>query len=169
MKKLLSVLFLFTVLMASNVEAQSKIGWVNSAELIELLPETAGIKSRIKSFGEKKQNQLAAMQNELQTKYSAYTSTSATLTDVQRKVKEDDIRSLEGRIQEFVQKSQQELMENEQKELKPLFSKVQTAIDAVAKEKAYDYVIDAASNTGLFVYTSEKNNLTAAVKTKLGL
>lgn len=169
MKKLLSVLFILTLVFTTNVNAQDKIGWINSNELLELLPETPGVKKRIESFAKKKQTQLKSLENEYNAKIKAYETDAPTMTksDVQRR--QEEILKLEARIKEFYTESQKLIVENEQKELKPLFAKVQTAIDAVASRDGFSYVFDLSANQGLLVYKSDKNNMTPAVKKQLGI
>ena len=54
-----------------------------------------------------------------------------------------------------------------EEKLKPILEKVNNAIQTVAKENGYLYVIDATAGT--LLYADEANDLQNLVRTKLGL
>ena len=89
------------------------------------------------------------------------------MTDAVRAVKESELTDIQGRIQKFSADAQQK-MEAKQSELaKPLFEKVKLAVNAVAKEKGYTFVLDATSQ--ILVVAPDADDLTPAVKLKLGI
>jgi outer membrane protein len=112
-------------------------------------------------------DQLQAMQTELQTKGDAYQKNSKTMTDATRIATENELQDINKRMQELNTTAQQQI-ETKKNELgKPLFEKVRAAINAVAKEKGYNYVID--SGTTNLIVSPPGDDLLAAVKLKLGL
>ena len=84
-----------------------------------------------------------------------------------REFKEKELRQLQERIQEFQQSAQEESRKKEADLLKPIVEKAKTAIAQVAKEVGYSYVFDA--NSAGMLYKPEGDNITPAVKKKLGL
>ena len=51
--------------------------------------------------------------------------------------------------------------------LQPIIDKAKTAIDDVAKEEGYTYVLD--SSVGVVLDSVDSNNIISKVKTKLGI
>ena len=51
----------------------------------------------------------------------------------------------------------------------PILTKIQNAIDEVAKEKGYSYIFDLVGLQGGMVYKDDSHDLTKMVKTKLNL
>ncbi len=169
MKKLFKVaLVAGSLFFAGNIaEAQSKIGYVNSNQLVDLMPETKVVQKQIQDYSKTFQDQLTALQTELTSNAQSYDAKRATMTDAARTAKEAELQDQNKRLQEFNAKAQQQVSEKTNQLSKPLFDKVRGAIQAVAKEKGYNYVFDT-SQTDLLV-SPETDNLLAAVKLKLGL
>ena len=74
MKKLLKValIALCVVFVGNFAKAQSKIGYVNASQLLEMLPEMKTLQTQMQTYEKTFQDQIAAMQNEYQTKGIAY-------------------------------------------------------------------------------------------------
>jgi outer membrane protein len=83
-------------------------------------------------------------------------------------MKYNQITDLEKRIEQFKQTAQQELVEKQNKLIKPLVEKINNAISEVAKENNYAYVLDNSTGAILFA-ANEKDNILPLVKVKLGI
>ncbi|WP_121246885.1 OmpH family outer membrane protein [Mucilaginibacter phyllosphaerae] len=169
MKKLFKVALVAAgMLFAGNfAQAQSKIGHINFQQLIDLMPETKTVKSQLEIYQKQFIDQLTTMNNEYQTKGQAYQTKRATMTDAARGAAETELQDIAKRLQEYQQSSQQQV-EAKQRELgKPLIDKARGAVETVAKEKGYGYVLDTTSE--YLVVSPAADDLMAAVKLKLGL
>ncbi|MCT4664490.1 MAG: OmpH family outer membrane protein [Flavobacteriales bacterium] len=167
MKRLLTVLMVCaTVLVA---QAQEKIGYINSSEILEMLPETASARKKVEAVTKKKQTQLKSLENELKSKYDAFNAEAATMTESVATSRKSEILTLEKKIKAFYEESQKTLMKAETDALKPLIEKVQKAINAVAKGEGYTYIIDMAVSNGFIVFAAKKKDVTPSVKKQLGL
>ncbi len=169
MKKLLTVaLVAGSLFFAGNAAtAQSKIGYVNSNQIVDLMPETKVVQKQIQDYQKTFVDQLTSLNNELQANAQAYDTKKATMTDAARTAKESELQDQNKRLQDFQTTARQKVDDKTKELSNPLFTKMRTAIQAVAKEKGYGYVIDT-SQTELLV-SPETDNLFAAVKAKLGL
>lgn len=171
MKKLVK-LFLAVVLtvgVSYGVSAQSlKIGHVDSASIMEIMPERAKIEQDLQAYAAELQAELQAMGAEYQSKLQDYQANKATMSNLIRQSKEKEMLDLETRINEF-QGSAEMAMQSKQLELlNPLIEKVQNAVNAVGQEKGFTYILDKAA--GVVVYIGENAvDITADVKAKLGL
>lgn len=171
MRKLvkLFVAVVLTVGVSLGVNAQSlKIAHVDSAAIMEILPERAKIEQDLQAYAAELQAELQAMGAEHQSKMQDYKANQATMSNLIRQSKEKEIIDLETRISEF-QGSAELAMQNKQLELlNPLIEKVQNAINEVGKEKGFTYILDKA--VGAVVYIGDNAiDITSDVKTKLGL
>ncbi len=169
MKKLFKVALIAGCLFfAGNIaEAQSKIGHINSNQVVELMPETKVVQKQIQDYSKTYSDQLTALQTELTTNAQAYDAKRATMTDAARAAKEAELQDQNKRLQDFNTTARQKVDEKTKSLSDPLFTKLRAAIRAVAKEKGYNYVLDT-SQTELLV-SPDADNLMAAVKAKLGL
>jgi outer membrane protein len=84
-----------------------------------------------------------------------------------RKDAEEKINGLATRIQTFQQQAQESLQADESKLIEPIIYKAKKAIEQVAKENGYTYVLD--TSVGAVLYWEESDNLLNMVKKKLQL
>ncbi|HMN31876.1 MAG: OmpH family outer membrane protein [Chitinophagaceae bacterium] len=156
------------MLSASNyANAQQKIGYINSEELIVSMPEAKKADAEISAYAKTFQDQLTSMQKELETKYKAYEAGVKSMTDAMRDVKEKELTDLQSRIQSTQQSAEEKVSQKRQDLLKPITEKADKAIQDVAKEKGYSFILDASS--GALVYATSADNIIKDVKTKLGI
>lgn len=169
MKKLFKVALVAGCLFfAGNIaEAQSKIGYINSNQVVELMPETKTIQKQIQDYSKTFMDQLTNLNNEFQTNAQGYESKKASMTDAARTAKETELQDQQKRLQDYQTTARQKVDEKSNELSKPLFDKVRGAIQAVAKEKGYSYVFDT-TQVELLV-SPPTDDLMASVKTKLGL
>ena len=170
MKKLFRVMFLGIALfvMSGMAQAQVKIAHVNTAEILDAMPDKAKAEKDLEKYYGELQSQLQTMAQEYQTKMQDYEANQATMSNLVKQSKEKEIIDIQNRIQQFQANAETEFENKRAELLKPILDKIQTAINAVGKEKGYTYMLDLA--TGAAVYVSDDAvDATKDVKAKLGL
>lgn len=165
MKKIV-LLSLLTVISLSSI-SQNKFGYIDSQELLMLMPERKKAESEVKEFAKSLESQLASMTAEYQQSVEEYQSKESTYTDLIKQDKISAITGLEQRIQAFQQNAQQSLQKKEQELLEPILSKARKAIEDVASEGGYTYIFD--KSIGSILYAKESENVLSLVKKKLRL
>jgi outer membrane protein len=148
-------------------QTTTKLGYIDSNELLELMPGKDSIQKVLQDYGKMLETQLQTMYAEYQTKVSDYQSNSNTMSDIIRQTKEKELADLETRIQTFQQQADTDLQDKQAELLQPLLDKAKNAINAVAKENGYTYIFDVG--TGAFLYYEAGDNILPKVKAKLGL
>ena len=86
------------------------------------------------------------------------------MSDERRQNREQEIMNLERTAQEFQMKKfgpEGDITRMQNQKLQPVLEKVQSAIDVIAKERGYDYVLDAI--TGSILYALPQYDLTEDV------
>ena len=170
MKRVFKVLFLGVALfvMSGVANAQVKIAHVNTAEVLDAMPEKAKAEKNLENYYGELQKQLETMAKEYQTKLQDYEANQATMSNLVKQSKEKEIVDLQTRIQQFQMNAEDEFASKRAELLKPMLDKIQNAINAVGKEKGYTYILDLA--TGAAVYVGDNSvDCTKDVKTKLGI
>jgi len=165
MKKILVVIV--ALIVAAPTFAQQKFGHIDSAALLELMPEKAKAEKELEAFAKEFQTALEAMGKEYETKVASFQQTEKDMIPTVRNTKVREISELERRIQEFQQQAQDEIAKKEQEVLTPIIDKARKAIDEVAVSKNYTYVFD--SSVGVLLYAKDTEDVMADVKAKLGL
>lgn len=167
MKKF-ALMLAFGLLMGAAAYAQSpKFGYVNSQELLSVMPEMTKADSDLKTFAKQYQDQLEAMGKEFEKKGTDYQASEKTLTDAVKTVRQQELQSLQARIESFQQSAQEKIGKKKEELYKPILEKADKAIKDVAKEKGYDYVFDASG--GSLLYAKDSDNILPLVKAKLGI
>lgn len=143
MKKFLTVvLFASGLLTAASVNAQNKIGYISSQELVSIMPETKKADSSLRDY------QTALVQNATDKQKAFFESVekfnkdSATMTDAVKAVKRADLAKLGQELNGEEERIQQQLGQRRDELIAPINKKAYEAIQAVAKEGAYTYVFE---------------------------
>ena len=170
MNKLFKVLFLGVAffVMSGVAQAQVKIAHVNTAEVLDAMPDKATAEKAMEKYYNELQSQLQTMANEYQTKMQDYEANQATMSNLVKQSKEKEIIDIQNRIQQFQSNAEQEFEAKRAELLKPILDKIQNAINTVGKEKGYTYVLDLATGAAVYVGT-DAVDATNDVKAKLGI
>lgn len=168
MRTCLVFLFSFSLLAA---KAQQKIGHANWDYIFGQLPEAKQIETELKSYESQLQNQYKIKSQELETKYKAYQGIPANTPDAIKKDKENELAFLQENLQKFQQDAQTSLQKKQMELMNPVLEKIGKAIETVAKENGYSYIINpqAAGGNALLLYSDEKTNISNLVLKKLGI
>jgi outer membrane protein len=157
MKKLLFVLCMFALGFGYNAQAQ-KIAHIDFDSLISLMPQMDSIKKVSQDYAKQLDNQYQSLVNEFNTKYQDYMAN-------EKNMKKKDLEQLQANIQEFQQNAQQEMARKNDSLLSPIEKKARKAIEDVAKENKYAYVLD--SGAGNVLYSQPSDDIMNLVKAKL--
>ena len=170
MKRLFKVLFLGVALfvMSGVAQAQVKIAHVNTAEILDAMPDKAKAEKDLEKYYGELQSQLQNMAKEYQTKLQDYEANQGTMSNLVKQSKEKEIVDLQTRIQQFQANAEQDFEGKRAELLAPILDKIQNAITAVGKEKGYTYILDLATGAAVYVGT-DAVDCTPAVKAKLGV
>ena len=170
MNKLFKVLFRAAALFVMNgfVSAQVKIAHVNTAEVLDAMPDKAKAEKELETYYGELEKQLQTMATEYQNKMQDYEANQATMSNLVKQSKEKEIMDLQGRIQQFQANAEQEFEAKRAEKLSPILEKIQNAINAVGKEKGYTYILDVATGAAVYIGT-DAVDATKDVKAKLGI
>ncbi|MFH2141422.1 MAG: OmpH family outer membrane protein [Bacteroidota bacterium] len=171
MKRLFIVVSVIIILLSSLTsfsQVKQKFGHIDSNELLTLMPERETAKTAIETHAKQLEDQLIAMQKELELKYNDYVEKQATYSDLVKKTKEEEITSMQKRMQDFQTTAQSDLQTKEMELLQPIIEKAKKAIEEVAKEKGYSYIFDIGSGALLY-WPEDSDDILPLVKEKLGI
>jgi len=155
--------------MSGSMAIAQKIGHINSNELLLAMPERATIETEIQNHAKQLETQLLAMQRELETKYQDFQAKESLMTEAIREDKIKELTSLEKRLNEFQERAQTDLQKKEQELTEPLITKAKDAIEKVAKENSYTYVLDSGIGFMLYIDETTADDIMPLVKKELGL
>ncbi|MEP0821419.1 MAG: OmpH family outer membrane protein [Ignavibacterium sp.] len=157
------------VLAVGVATAQQKIGHVNTEAIMSKLPDAADAQRQLDVLVGEWQRELDWMQDEWKRKFEEYDQKKLIMTDARRAESERELRELDQRIAEYRnQKFGQngELFQKQNDLMKPVQDRVFKAIQDVATEEGFDYVLDQSGEI-LMMYANPVYDLTQKVLARL--
>jgi len=143
-----------------------KFGYVNTQELFLLMPELKEVQARMDSLNKQYENLLMNMQEEYQKKLQDYQQKQSTMPDAMRQIQEEELYSMQQRLQTTYQTAQQDVEQKRGEYLKPINERMSKAIQEVGAANNYTYIFDSVAA----VYISpEADDVMPLVKAKLGI
>ena len=173
MKKIMkafTLVFVFATL-AFTADAQ-KFGYVNSAAILAEMAEVKQADSNMEQLQKQLQKKGQQMVQDYQTKVQGLQKKeqAGELSPKQLEDEATKLRTEEQKIQSFEQDMMKQINEKRNSLLQPIFDKVNKAIETVAKENGYQYIFDTNAAAGsIILYADETHDVTASVKSKLGM
>lgn len=168
MKNLCKLVIVTVVFVASSLTSNAqKIAHIDLDSLISIMPESKTAQQSVQDYAKQLEQQVVAMQTELQTKYEEYQTKNKDWAEVVRASKEKELNDLNQRIQDFQAQAQTDYQKKSAELSKPVYDKAKVAIDEVAKANAYKYVLDTSA--GMVIYHEASDDIIGLVIKKLGI
>ncbi len=164
-KSVLAALLLMLTLSVTHAQ-NIKIGYINSLELLSMMPETKTADEKLQALAKDLEAQYREYIMEYQ-KLANQLQTDNAMSEIAREARMQDLSNLEQRITNF-ESSSQEKIQNKRNELyEPIISKATAVVKEVADANGYTYVLD--SSNGTVIQAPESDNLLELVKKQLGI
>ena len=162
-------LIIFLLVAAFPILSQQKIGYIDSKVILDNLQDAKDAQTNLDNLVLKWKGELQGLNDSLAFLKDDYEKKKLILTEKVRQQKEEEIKTMEKRISDFRLLKFGENGEYFQKQnelMKPVQDRMFKAIQDVAKEGGYDFVIDRSSQL-LLLYMNDKYDLTQKVIRKL--
>jgi len=166
LKKITVALVLF-VAATGFINAQSKIAHIDVTQLLSSMPEMKTAEAELKKLSETYNADIEGSMTELKNKYTLYENEAASKTPEENQKRAEELQGAQKTIGEAQQTAQRELQKKQQELFAPISDKAKAAIEKVATEQGFDYVIDSQQGGGLIV--AKGKDLLADVKKELGI
>lgn len=171
MKKLAKLFAIVALLISSSFASQAqtapKIGYIDFNTLLAAMPGIDSVKIKLQKYQQSLSDQMDAMKAEFENKYLDYQNTASGMSDLIKQTKEKELSDLQGRIDAFQQKANQDLQAKQQELVAPFIDKAKLAVQDVAKEHKFSYVLNAIED--VILYKDATDDLMPLVKKKLGI
>jgi len=177
--KMKPLVFLYMLFVSLGLQAQApdqvgtsqKIGYADWEYVYSKMPESKTIDTQMKTHSSQLESQLKAKYTEYESKLKAYQAGVNTMIDAVRKDKEAELTQLQENIQKFQQDAQASVSKKQGDLMEPIFARIGKAIEDVAKENGYVFIINPQLVGGgdVLLYSDEKYNVSDLVLKKLGV
>lgn len=150
LSKLVRVLSLvvFLAMLAIPVanSQELKVGYIDPRVILNGMPEAKAIQQRIQNLVEKKQQELAEKQQELQTEIELYQQKVGVISEQARQEEEERLTLLDQEFRQFQSEAQQEIQQQSSDLMAPLLEKIQTSVNSVAAQQGLDLVLNISTS-----------------------
>jgi len=147
-----------------------KMAHINIDDMLTSMPETKIAEDEIKLFAETLEKDMKFLQEEYQNKMTELENgANSGWSDLMIKSKQEDLYSSQQKIYEFQQLAQEQITAKQLELMEPVLEKLQNAVNDVAKDKGYAYVLDSSRNRGVVIYKDGGTDIAPLVKAKMGM
>ena len=166
MKQFLTVLLISVGIFGlSTVTNAQKIGFISADEVIQLMPEAATVQTQLDQYQRSLYQNAQDKQTALNEAIQKFVKDSATMSASLKEVKRSDLQKQSQELAGEQQRIQNDFEQKRQELSIPIQKKLQAAIEEVAKENGYTYVMPKEA----LIVMPPTNDIGPLVIKKLGL
>ncbi len=169
MKKLLFIAICI-VMVSATVSAQ-RYAIIDTKFILDKMPEYKDADKRLAQTSEQWQKEIDDKQGQLNQMYRNYDAEQYMLSDDLKKKREDQLFNLEKEVRDLQKKRfgyEGDLFKERQKLVKPVQDRVYNAIQKVAVNKGYDFVLDKSEGITV-IFADPKLEKSSEVLQELGI
>ncbi len=138
---ILAFLFSFAAI-AANAQ---RYAIIDSKYILDKVPEYKEAQKKLDNFSELWQKELDQRQTAMDKMYKDYDAEQVMLTDILKKKREDELYNKEKELRDLQKKRfgfEGDLFKKRQELIKPIQDRVYNAVQKLAVEKLYDFILD---------------------------
>ncbi len=151
----------------SDLSAQ-KIAHVNFGNLLNDLPATGAADTELETLSAELTKTGETMVEKLRSDYESLQSGGQDLAPVELQKRQQKLQEDQLAIQKFEQQIVNEVEQKRRVLLEPIITEVKAAIEKVAKEQGFQFVVDSSVFNSV-LYADDATDLTALVLKELGI
>ena len=167
LKKIALLVVLFALPLGAM--AQTKFAHMNSQEVIMAMPEYAKAQADIEALSKSYTKDLERTQEEINKKYQELLAQADSLPKNIADRRQKELQDMAQRQEQFQQEAYQAMQKAQQDAMAPIYKKLDEAIQAVGKAEGVVYIFDLARTPIPYVNTAQSVDVSAKVKTQLGI
>ena len=166
------LLFVASLLFISVTATQAqKIAVIDLDLILQSMPEYTRAQDELDKTATTWRQEIANEQDKIKSMYNKYQAEQVLLSEEMRKAKEEEIMNKEKEVRDMQREKfgpEGSLFKKRQQLVQPIQEKIFAAVDAYAKERAYDIILEKSSAAGL-LYVNETLDKTEDVMRRLNI
>ena len=165
MKQFRTLLLIALITLGFNsVQAQTKVGHISTELLLSLMPEKIALDAELEKLSKTYETELKAEQSKLEAKLKKYEAEMGSQTDEVNQQRQAEVQQDQQNLYQASQIAREDIGKKRDEKLRPILEKAKKAIDEVANEQGFTYVLEASQ-----LIVANGTDLLDAVKVKLGI
>jgi outer membrane protein len=169
MKNLIAVtLFLF---IGTSVASAQKMAHADISAILSVMPDNEKINQDLQIYATGLSKRVEDMKAQLDGAVKQFNQVLATGDTAKALEIQKQGMEMDKEIQQAAQQAEQQLAQKRNDLLKPVLDKIRTAMEKVAKQKGYDYVLNSVDGAGtsIVLWGPNEADITRAVVEELGI
>jgi outer membrane protein len=169
-----SFVALFTsLILAGTAEAQAsvpgpvKIGYINSAQLLQQAPGRAEAEAQFEREVGVYRQQIQRMDDSLRTLMAAFDRDATKLDSATRETRRSSIGQREVEYQQRARGLDSTMQARQAELVRPIMQRVQTVIESIRNEDGYSVILDVGAQGNVIVSADKRLDLTERVLARL--
>lgn len=148
-----------------TTEAQTRIGYTSVEMILPRMPEYPGYEKDVKTFQQRLDVEMENSVKNARNRLAEYQD------DMGLSALREEMDRLEGKRREKAKMNEEKLAQYRMERIRPLQEKMQTAINEVAKEGGFTFILNNTLGDGIasILFGIEKDDITPALCKKLGI
>lgn len=169
MKKIVILATCFLLL--ATVSNAQRYAVIDSKYILDKLPEYKEAQKLLDQFSEQWQQEVDQKQALMDKMYKEYEAEQVMLSDVLKKKREDELYNKEKELRDLQKKRfgfEGDLFKKRQELIKPIQDRVYNAVQKLAVEKQYDFILDKSEGITV-IFADPKLDKSADIIRNLGV
>jgi len=142
-----------------------KYGYLNSIQLLSLMPETEAADKKVADFTKKKEAAFKNLINKYESRAKELQSRQADIPPIEMEKYGKELADLEEQIQSMQMRAEGEIANEKDKLYAPILNKADSVVKQIGKENGYTFIYDAAA----LLYADTTLNILPLVKERMGI
>lgn len=169
-KKILSSLFLFLFVVGATAFGQAKIGYMNTQEVLNQLPERSEVQQKLNSFIQQKRQAVQQRTTSFQDSVAQLRQNQSAMSEQEVAQAEQRLTQMQSSMRQFQQSVQQQIQQRRAELLQPIYDRMNKAIAEVAEAQNLDFVLNESTSAGdkiVYYSAQQRLNITDKVLQKM--
>ena len=165
------ILFLLLLLGCVGIAGAQRYAIVDSKYILERMTDYKQAQLKLDQFSEQWQKEIDSKQANLDKMYKEYEAEQVMLSDELRRKREDQLFNKEKTLRDLQRKRfgfEGDLFKKRQELIKPVQDKVYNAIQKLARERQYDFILDKSEGITV-IFADPKLDKSEDVLRELGV
>ncbi len=166
------VILLFALFLSTfTISHAQKIAVIDLDMILQNMKEYTTAQDQLDKIATTWRQEIANEQDKIKSMYNKYQAEQVLMSEEMRKTKEDEIMNKEKEVRDMQREKfgpEGSLFKKRQELVQPIQERIFAAVDAYAKERAYDLILEKSSAAGL-LFVNETLDKTEDVMRKLNI
>jgi outer membrane protein len=170
MRKLVLLAVFGFITFASQAQTATKVGYADVDYIFTQMPEAKQIEAELKSMEAQLKGQIEAKAKKFQTELADYQKNGQTMIDAVRQNTERELTQQQQNLEKLREDAQNTIQNKNTQLMTPVYDKVGKAIEAVAKENGFSFVLNQQiGGLDVILYGDEKMDISDLVLKHMGV